>query len=279
MGKGMHHPRPTVLELTEAGKWMEAPALVQVTDSAKEDVVTAVMTTGMSPDNARDLHDVVMACTMFGHLPPMRPMCLCSILHPDYKGACLYPECKRQGCLGNKLVIITKDPLKMHLQLPHHKNEGSWNSEVIHFDIPDELAQLMFLWAEGGHQDVCDHLLLLEDPPCPFLFMNTRGKGLTTKVFGKWWRAWVKDHGGAVQLPPSKTRHIFVDERTSEDCVPGPSNKGAAMAMGNSLATWDRHYNLQKHFHAKEAQAAVSAMTTWRKHMLDKAAANASSGE
>jgi hypothetical protein len=37
------------------------------------------------------------------------------------------------------------------------------------------------------------------------------------------------------KFPPSKLRHIFVDERCSADYVEGPSNKAAARLMGNSV--------------------------------------------
>ncbi len=39
------------------------------------------------------------------------------------------------------------------------------------------------------------------------------------------------------KFPPSKLRHIFVDERCSTDSVAGPSNKAAARLMGNSVGT------------------------------------------
>ncbi len=39
-------------------------------------------------------------------------------------------------------------------------------------------------------------------------------------------------------LPPSIWRHMFVDEGTSDERVEGPKNQGAAMAMGNTVASW-----------------------------------------
>ena len=61
---------------------------------------------------------------------------------------------------------------------------------------------------------------------------------------------------------------MFVDERRSINHVQGPSNKGAAMVMGNCEEQWDKTYDLQ--FHAREAQDAVDAMATWREQLLPK---------
>ena len=122
----MERHRPTVLELTEEGKWVDASALVKVVDPAKQDVEVAIMTHGLGPDTARDLHDVALACTMFGYLPPMRPMSICSLLHPNYKGECLFPDCKDpKRCHGNRLIILSDNPLSMKLHMPHHKNQTS----------------------------------------------------------------------------------------------------------------------------------------------------------
>ena len=69
-------------------------------------------------------------------------------------------------------------------------------------------------------------------------------------------------------MPPSRCRHIFVEERMSAGRVEGPADKGAAMAMGNTVATWERHYHKQRHFHPRECQQAVDSMQVWREHLL-----------
>ena len=68
--------------------------------------------------------------------------------------------------------------------------------------------------------------------------------------------------------PPSRIRHIFVDERRSLDAAPGPSNVGAATVMGNSVGQWDRSYDLG--MRSRETQAAVDAMPQWREAMLER---------
>lgn len=55
---------------------------------------------------------------------------------------------------------------------------------------------------------------------------------------------------------------IFVAERRSSTAVEGPSEVGAAMAMGNSPGMWDRVYD--RSFRRREMQAAVDAMAVWR---------------
>ena len=80
--RSMQQHRPTVHELEVESKWMGAAALVQVIDTARQDVEGVVLAQGLDIDVARDLHDVALACTMFGYLPPMRAMSLCSLLHP-----------------------------------------------------------------------------------------------------------------------------------------------------------------------------------------------------
>ena len=50
----------------------------------------------------------------------------------------------------------------------------------------------------------------------------------------------------------------------SDERVEGPKNQGAAMAMGNTVASWGRYYHKQKHFHPRDCQAAVNAMDVWR---------------
>ena len=267
--RSMHQHRPTVLELEQDGKWMGAAALLKVINTTKQDVEVAIMTDGMNPETARELHDVALACTMFGYLPPMRPISFCSLVHPNYKGDCLYPDCRKpHKCHGNRVIIQSREPLRLKLHMPHHKNQGKWEQAAIQYEIPSELAELLAMWLDGGHKELCCHLLEIGEPSCPFVFMNQQGKGYTTNVLGRWWRSWVKKQGGAEHLPPSMCRHIFVDERRSDDRAEGPSDKGASMAMGNSQKAWDTSYEKQRHFHPRDCQQAVNAMDIWRGSLL-----------
>lgn len=156
----MHHQRPSVGELIEQGRWMEAVDLVKLITTAREDVETDMMVHGMQPSVCRDLHDVTLAATIFGYLPPIRLMCIWSLLHPLYQGKCLHEDCTRgASCKGNRLIILTKEPLRMQIHLPHHKCEGAWDHEAICFDVPYELAQLLFMWVGAGHMELSQDLL------------------------------------------------------------------------------------------------------------------------
>ena len=261
--------RPSVTELIEEGKWMDAAELVQLITRAREDVEADIHIHGFEPSVCRDLHDVTLACTIFGYLPPIRLTCIWSLLHPLYQGECLYDDCSRgSSCKGNRLVILSEDPLRMQMHLPHHKCETAWDHEAIYFDVPYELAQLMLMWVGTGHLELCQELLPAGDPPLPFVFINSKGVGFSTSTLGRDWKRWIELHGGVPHLPPSMCRHIFVEERMSARRVEGPADRGAAMAMGNTVAAWERHYHKQRHFHPRECQQAVDSMQGWREHLL-----------
>ena len=49
----MERHRPTLLELTEEGKWVDASPLVKLIDTARQDVEVDISTNGLGPDTAR----------------------------------------------------------------------------------------------------------------------------------------------------------------------------------------------------------------------------------
>ena len=55
----------------------------------------------------------------------------------------------------------------------------------------------------------------------------------------------------------------------------GPANDAAAMLMGNTVPTWQKHYDAR--YRSREAQAGVDAMADWRKEMLQRAGMTAPS--
>ena len=261
----MARPKPKVADLVEQGKWMHAKDLVKVILAAKDKVLAAVKAHGLNPTTAKDLHDLALGCTMFGYLPPTRLACLATLQHPQYKGPCLDMYCKQPNCVGNKLKVLNRDPVSLQLYLPHHKNQGAWSEDgPIYFEVPAELAELLYMWVTKGHAELCQHYFLLEEGPAPTVFMSASGKRLNSNSMQYFWHNWLKKHGGVANMPPSMCRHIFVAERRSDDRVQGPSDRGAAMAMGNSQEAWDRYYEVERHFHPKDCQTAVDEMITWR---------------
>ena len=101
------------------------------------------------------------------------------------------------------------------------------------------------------------------------MFGDRKGKGFdSASGFHHYFTLLLKRLGSPALFPPSRMRHIFVDERRSLDPAPGPSNAGAATVMGNSVQEWNRSYDLG--MRSRETQAAVDAMPAWREAMLER---------
>ena len=62
--RSMERHMPTVIEITSG--WIFLP-WSKVVDTAKQDVEGQSLTHGLGPATARDLHDVTLACTVFGY--------------------------------------------------------------------------------------------------------------------------------------------------------------------------------------------------------------------
>ena len=126
-------------------------------------------------------------------------------------------------------------------------------------------------WVGPGHAELCQHLLLLEQPRTPYVFINRQGTGYNSTTLGRWWRQWIVQQGGVACLASSKCRHIFVEERRSAGRVAGPADRGAAMKMGHNVETRDTYHKF-KYFHPQECQAAVNDMDVWREAVTQPAA-------
>ncbi|DBA87060.1 TPA: hypothetical protein ACH3X2_000303 [Trebouxia sp. C0005] len=111
--------------LLAAGKWMSAPELVHIIDTAWKHAELDLQQQGVTVQTSRQLHDAALASVTFSHLPPIRLSCIRGLVAPSYQGPCLHPDCKLPGCKGNRLYIITTSPLLMRIQLPHHKMHAS----------------------------------------------------------------------------------------------------------------------------------------------------------
>jgi len=154
----------------------------------------------------------------------------------------------------------------LHMHVPHHKNERNWSRAAISFALPLELAQLLrlylregwqFLTAYNGAEDACH------------VFVDMKGRAFTTSNLALYWNKMTQGMNMPA-LSPSQCRQVFVAERRSEARVAGPNDRGAAMVMGHSVQQWDKWYDLD--FHARQAQQAVDAMSTWRQTLLAQAA-------
>ena len=259
-------PPKTVESMTAAGKWMECRDLVQLLHRARVQSQTVWHQTH-SLTQARAVHDAVLGCVVFTHLPPMRLSCIRSMLAPDCTAPCSHPDCKLKDCEGNKLYVDSTSPLRLRMKFPHHKNESKWKRAVIEFVVPAELAELLHVYLEGPRRALMDRLLGLGNS-CDCVFMNSRGQPFSSSSnFTTYWQQYMVSRGGPA-LNPSNCRQIFVVERMSDGAAAGPSDRGAAMIMGHSTKQWLDKYDVM--FHPRLAQKAVDAMPVWTADMLQQ---------
>ena len=142
----------TIEELEQSNKWIEAGQLLQTITKYKEAAEQQLQKAGYTLPSSWQLHHALLACTIFGYMPPIRLACIRGLLHPSYKGPCPNPDCTKEGCTGNRLVIISKEPLRMAFRLPHHKNEKAWGHRAISFTLPQAYSELMLKYIEGAHK-------------------------------------------------------------------------------------------------------------------------------
>lgn len=256
--------------LVAAGKWMPAAELVKLLHNAETQSQLDLRRYGPSVSTARDVHDATVGCCMLSHLPPLRASCLRTMTVPAYQGPCQHPDCHRPSCEGNKLYIVSTSPLLMRMKFPHHKNESKWHKAVIEFYVPDELAQLLYMYLEGPRKALLEYPMLIEQT-CDTVFMDKHGRAFDSSVFTTHFQNWMRSQGGPA-LNPTICRQIFVTERQSAEAVAGPSARGAAMVMGHSLRQWHEWYDID--FHTRLAQDAVTAMRRWRHALLQPADAS-----
>lgn len=251
-------PTPT----KSASTLPSAKALLGVIDKQRQSVLGAIQQAGMSAKLARSLHDLLLASTVFGYLPPIRLSCIRSLMLLGYDGPCHKPDCiNGSSCHGNQLRCNGNAPLHMHL--PHHKNEGPWGRAPISFNLPHDLAELMRMHLSEGHKLLTEYLGREDEP---HVFVDNKGRPFNDSNLTIYWDKMLTSMGLHPAISPSLCRQVFVHERRSAERVEGPSDRGAAMVMGHSLAQWTKWYDLD--FHKREAQQAVDAMAAWRENLL-----------
>ena len=250
VGRAMPKPKPKTAE-----HFPSAAQLVSAIHQHQQQVMARISKEGMSCKLARSLHDLALLCTVFGHLPPIRVSCIRSLMVPAYAGSCCNLDCQHgSDCHGNQLQHTSEG---LHMHLPHHKNEMRWSNAAISFTLPAELNSIMKLHLSQGWE------LLMEDA-CN-VFVDSQGRPFTSSNFSQYWNN-ILQSMGLPAMPPSKCRQVFVAERRSDQRVTGPNERGAALVMGHSVKQWDDWYDLK--FHARQAQDAVDAMSSWRQALL-----------
>jgi len=139
---------------------------------------------------SRQLHDAALGSVTFSHLPPIRLSCIRGLVAPSYKGPCKLP-----GCEGNRLYVITLSPLLLCIKLPHHKNACKWGQASIVFDLPAELAELLYTYLGEPRRAVLDHQLLIGQS-CHDVFMDMHGRGFAGAVLTLYRQKWSVLQGG-----------------------------------------------------------------------------------
>ena len=250
-----------VSQLLAAGKWAHAPQLIKLFEEKRSEAMHAFQhLPTLSMDQARSLHDVAMACLMFGWIPPPRCSCVRTLCPPRHRGPCPDPDCRSGACWGNRVHV--KDEYTFKLHLPHHKAQLKWGT--IEFDLPVELTSLLHLYLVKGYAVLKAGLEVQH----PFMFMPFTADAFDSSTFCTYWQDLMYSWGGPVGGPHT-LRHIFVTERMRASTAPGPSQVGAAFCMGHDPAQWSTSYDLQS-LH-RGAQEAVDAMHAWRASMLASA--------
>ena len=256
---GLSLPKP----VKTASTLPSAKALVTVIYQKRLAVLAAIQDTGMTAALARALHDVALACTIFGYLPPIRISCVRGLVLPSYAGKCHKEDCiLGPSCHGNQLQRTSTRALHMHL--PHHKNEAKWGRAAISFNLSQDLDVVMDLHISKGHKLLTDYIGI--EDVC-HVFVDRQGRPFTDSNLTNYWDRMLISMGLNTPISPSLCRQVFVHERRSAERVPGPSDRGASMVMGHSLAQWSKWYDID--FHKRESQQAVDAMSTWRHSLLN----------
>ena len=183
-----------------------------------------------------------------------RPPLLCVPCYHYRRG----PECK-----GNRLEWLPgSNREKLRLCFVHHKNESRWDFMPIKFELPPSLTRVLLPWLKQGHGIVTSRRqgqrLLLVKPG--------KAAGLSASDLSIWFNELQSLSEAPFRFPPNQLRHIFVDERCSEEAAAGPRNRGAARIMGNSEERWSLSYD--RNLHQREVGAAVRAMEQWRSELL-----------
>jgi hypothetical protein len=148
------------------------------------------------------------------------------------------------------------------LVLPHHKNQRRWGNQVISFNLPLEMGELLSTFCFKVWP------FLRANSAVTTLFMTKRGTAMNPKQLCAYWKRMLADAGASGLFPPKMLRHIFTTHRLEHPEVPGPSNEHAAVVMGNSVEAWVKHYHRNHHNWA--AQEAVDHMSVYRAAVLQQ---------
>lgn len=249
-----------IQDLQSQGKWSSARSLVMLFASKKSEVETAFQgVVNLTCEQARKLHDVCLACVMFGWLPCPRSMCIRTLCSTEHKGPCTNPDCHDDQCQGNRLVKLAQHG-RLGMVLAHHKAQIKWG--VIELDLDAELSSLLRLYLSQGLK-VLRRDLEVQDHP--YIFMSMSGRAFHHDSFCIYWKNLMCEWGGPV-CGPHTLRHIFVDTVMQGNSHIQPNTLGSAYCMGHDPSQWYHSYDLEAC--KRSGQRAITAMGPWRAALL-----------
>ena len=213
---------------------------------------------------ARRHHDVTLAMTLFGYLPPLRVSCVGALTVPG-GDSCEDADCSDAACRGNRLTRGAGGALGIHLA--HHKTEGLSGRPLVLASLHEELGAQLAQYLQH-----CRPVLALPHSPGN-VFLSATGRALSPAAFSVYWQSRVLPQLGLghLRFPPRTLRHIWVDERLGaleQAGRAGPSDEDAALCMGNSVRTWHSRYHLDRD--RAKLRRCVAAMPAWRERQLQQ---------
>ena len=251
-------PKRNVIDMTAAGTWASAAVIVGVLVEHKSQIEqTLGQIESLTYDQARRLHDIALACCMFGWLPPPRSNTIRTLCSTRHRGPCPDPDCTSDSCWGNRLYVGEGNRLIM--DVPHHKSDKVWG--MLHFVLPADLSALLIMYMNKGYP-VLRRDLEVEHP---YAFMTKTGLAFESATFSNYFKQFIVSVGGPA-IAPHSLRHIFVIDQMDNTHL-----GGFAYCMGHDLAQWDRSYDLLSL--QRRGQQSIDAMQAWRTGLLTRAGA------
>ena len=246
-------PKRNVVDMVQAGTWADAATIVSILVQQKSEVEAAFChLETLSLEQARRLHDVALACCMFGWLPPPRSSTIRTLCNTRHRGPCPHIDCKSDRCWGNRIYV--RDASVLMMEVPHHKSDKTWGTLL--FALPADLSALLAMYMNKGYPVLRRELELDH----PYAFMSMTGMAFESGTFSAYFKKLMLGVGGPA-IAPHSLRHIFVIDQMDH-----AQHRGAAFCMGHDLSQWDRSYDLLAL--QRRGQQAIDGMQAWRVALL-----------
>lgn len=195
-----------------------------------------------------------MACLVVGaYMPPVRLDLIRNLRHPN-RVSCDDRDCRfKPDCTGNRLEILRdgvgevwdkrfgKGTIRLHIR--HGKNDRRKKAAayMFAFDLPEgDLTAMLRVHIRMG-------VYIISRRRRPQKLFHSRGRNpLSSSGFSNYWKGYVMADAAESGVEPccaTAFRTLFVENFTcTEGGMPEELWEGAAIIMGNSVATWCTTY-------------------------------------